>query len=161
MDSTTSIPDQGGPYEYYPLDTTGKALLPDEYEIVVNMRSGQAMLIDWDMREVRAETHFSPIELPLVHLMLDKWPSYMEYERCIRVLFSSNHSHAEQFIECINLARQMKNSAMLDVILQPLRTVLHLCNEHLQVLGVTIAAVYENGYLLMKHKEKGTASADD
>lgn len=153
MDSTTSIPDQHGPYEYYPLETSGKALLSHEHEIVVNRQSGQAMLIDWEMREVRAETCFSPIELPLVHLLLDKWPSYVEYERCIRVLFSSNHSRAEQFIECISLARQMKNSAMLDVILQPLRTVLHLCNEHLQVLGVTIAAVYENGYLLITSQE--------
>jgi hypothetical protein len=154
MDSTTSIPDQRGPYEYYPLETTGQALLPHEYEIVVNRQSGQAMLIDWEMREVRAETHFSPVEIPLVHLMLDKWPSYVEYEKCLRVLFSSNHSRAEQFMECIDLARQMKNNAMLDVILQPLRTVLHLCNEHLQVFGVTIAAVYGNGYLLKKHQER-------
>ncbi|QBD82458.1 hypothetical protein EPA93_43375 [Ktedonosporobacter rubrisoli] len=142
-----------GSYEYYPLETGETALLPQETELVINTRSGHALLIDWERRVVGAEMYFAPFELPLIQILLHAWPSYVEYSKCIRTLIPDPRL-AEQFVQCIGAALETQNKLVLNVALEPLRTVLYGCNERLNVIGLEIAAVYESGYLLTKRHER-------
>ncbi len=149
MDSRHSIHDESN-YEYYPLDVAEHTLHPHEHEIVVNIYTGHAMLIDWEQRQVRADVTFLPHQLPLMLTLLDKWPSYVEYEKLIPLLIR-NPQLAEQIMQCIEIARQQEpaeRTTMLNVMLAPLRDTLQACHERLRSFGIAIVPVYENGYLL-------------
>jgi hypothetical protein len=150
MGRTTSIANLDNQrYTYYPLDAGRDAmLLPDEHEVVVNTLSGLTLLIDWENRRVKAECHFDDLELPLIRLLLDDWPSYTPYEKLFPLLFSD--PVVQQMRSCLLDALERNNKAMLTEILGPLRTVLHRCQDRLSLLDLRIAALYQHGYRLMR-----------
>jgi hypothetical protein len=141
-------------YHYYPLDAGRDiTLLPDEHEVVVNTLSGLTLLIDWERRRVKAECQFDDLELPLIRLLLDDWPSYTPYEKLFPLLFSE--TVAQQMRACLVDAVERNDKAMLNEILGPLRTVLHRCQDRLGLLDLRIAALYQHGYRLVRASSLG------
>jgi hypothetical protein len=163
MDSPNSIsqfdhlPDQfEHPYEYYKLNT-GRSinrLVPEKCEVVLNTNSGLVLLINWEEHRILAETEVNGAVLPILKKLLDDWPSYVEYDRLIRILFAQNETLATQFILCIEDARETQNSTLLDVALQPLRDVLIDCKTEMRWLGIDVTAVIGYGYRLIPLEAK-------
>lgn len=83
MESKGRMPPQGDEhYDYYPLDASdGTALLPEGQELVVHRASGHMLLIDWEMRVVKAEATFDERGCLLLRMLLAAWPAYVPYER--------------------------------------------------------------------------------
>jgi hypothetical protein len=155
MGSTTSIPTLDHQrYHYYLLDAgQGVTLLPEQHAIVLNTLSGLTVLIDWERHKVKAECHFDDLELPLIRLLLDDWPSYTPYEKCFPLLFSD--TVAQQMRSCLLDAQERNDKAMLNEILGPLRTVLLRCQDRLGLFDLRIAALYQQGYRLVRASSLG------
>jgi hypothetical protein len=163
MDSANSIPqfdhlpDQfEHPYEYYRLNT-GRGptrLVPPQCEVVLNTNSGLALLINWEERRVLAETEINGMALPVLKKLFDDWPSYVEYDKLINILFAQNETLATQFLTCIEHAHENQDSTLLAVALQPLRDVLIDCKTELRLLGIDITAVVGYGYRLIPLEAK-------
>jgi hypothetical protein len=163
MDSANSIPrfdhvpDQfEHPYEYYRLNT-GRSinqLVPPQCEVVLNINSGLALLINWEEKRVLAETEVNGQALPVLKKLLDDWPSYVEYDPLISILFAQDETLVTKFMTCIEHARESKDSTLLDVALQPLRDVLMDCKTEMRLLGIDITAVVGYGYRLVPLEAK-------
>ncbi|HLI87673.1 MAG TPA: hypothetical protein VKV37_03215 [Ktedonobacteraceae bacterium] len=166
MGSRNSIPHRdSGPYEYYPLDVREIALIPDEHEIVVNPKNGLALLVDWDLREVRADSQFEPEACKVIMKLLNDWPAFVPYEKLLPLI---SHEAPAQIAERIEAARFADT---LEQVIAPLVTILDQCKPTLARLGLAIYPMLEHGYLLISCNDtsqwngqdegKGTASADD
>ena len=166
MGSTESIfHERSGPYEYYPLDVREIALLPDEHEIVVNPKNGLALLIDWDLREVRADCQFEPQACKVIMKLLNDWPRYVPYEKLLPLIESEPYAEIAERIEAARL------TDTLEPVIAPLVAILDQSKAALAHLGLAIYPMLEHGYLLISCNDtsqwngqdegKGTASADD
>jgi hypothetical protein len=165
MGSTESIfHERSGPYEYYPLDVREIALLPDEHEIVINPKNGLALLIDWDMREVRADTHFEPQACKVIMKLLNDWPAFVPYSKLLPLI---SPAPVPVIIERIEAAREKDT---IEQVIAPLVAILEQCKPALARLGLVAYPMPEQGYLLIsksdpsqqngQDEEQGTANAD-
>jgi hypothetical protein len=132
-----------GPYEYYPLDVRELALLPDEHEVVLNPKNGLALLIDWDMREVRADTHFEPQACKVMMKLLSDWPSFVPYSKLLPLI---SPEPVPVIAERIEAARATDT---LEQVIAPLLAILESCKPALARLGVAVFPMPEQGYLLI------------
>jgi hypothetical protein len=122
----------GTPFEYYPLSTKqGFALLSDEQEIVLNKQSGYMALMDWGYRQFIVDTILLPHEIPLIKLLLDKWPAYVPY-RYLLPLATTEPGDIDTVHDVQRLA--------------PIHETLAACNERLRFLGLQCTETAGNGY---------------
>jgi hypothetical protein len=144
MGSTESIIHQhSGPYEYYPLDVRTFAILPDEHEIVVNPKNGLALLIDWDMREVRADCRFELEAIRVIMKLLSDWPSFVPYSKLLPLI---SPEPVPVIVERIEAARKKDT---LEQVIAPLVAILEKCKPALSRLGLVAYPMPEQGYLLI------------
>jgi hypothetical protein len=145
-------------YEYYPLDAgRGVSLLPTDQELVLNTISGRLTLVDWERRTFRAECLFDDDELPLIKTLLGDWPTYTSY---LRLLVLISEEPAIQINERLEAARASGRREPLDALLHPLRARLKGCQDRLSLFGLKIAAVYQQGYLLIRRAGKMPEGAE-
>jgi hypothetical protein len=166
MGSTESIPHRGsGPYEYYPLDVREIALIPDEHEIVINPNNGLALLVDWDLREVRADSRFEPEACKVIMKLLNDWPAFVPYEKLLPLISNEEPAQIAERIEAARFADTVEQ------VIAPLAAILDKSKPALAHLGLAIYPMLEHGYLLISQSDssqwngqdegKGTANADD
>ena len=150
MENQERMPPQGDEhYDYYPLDASdGTALLPEGQELVVQRASGHILLIDWEVRVVKAEATFDERECLLLRMLLEAWPASVPYERFLTHLTHYTVADLARRIE------QVRTTDLLFPVIQPAQAVLRACQERLQVFGLSLVAVYQHGYLLMRWQEQ-------
>jgi hypothetical protein len=136
-----------GPYEYYPLDVRELALLPDEHEVVLNPKNGLALLIDWDMREVRADTHFEPQACKVMMKLLSDWPSFVPYSKLFPLI---SPEPVPVIVERIETAREKDT---LEQVIAPLVAILEQAKPALSRLGLVAYPMPEQGYLLISKSD--------
>jgi hypothetical protein len=137
-----------GQFAYFPFATEQSRLLPEKYEVVVNRFSGETTLVNWGTESFLVQMRFSDQELPLLLMMMERWPSYVPYEMLLSLI-------TEEEVDSNELAHQIaeareRNEAKLDEICIPLRAILRECRDRLHLLGLDIAAVYQHSYLFVK-----------
>jgi hypothetical protein len=148
MGSTESILHRdSGPYEYYPLDVREIALLPDEHEVVLNPRNGLALLIDWEMREVRADSHFEPQAIPVIMKLLNDWPAFVPYSKLFPLI---SPEPVPVIVERIETAREKDT---LEQVIAPLVAILEQAKPALARLGLVAYPMPEQGYLLISKSD--------
>ncbi|HLI87725.1 MAG TPA: hypothetical protein VKV37_03475 [Ktedonobacteraceae bacterium] len=143
MDSSDSKARRdNGAYKYYPLDVSTIALLPDEHEVVINPKNGLALLVDWGMREIRADSQFEREACRIVMQLLHDWPSFVRYEKLVALI---SDEPPAGIVERIEAARFTDT---LEPVIAPLVAILDKSKPALARLGLLAYPMPEQGYLL-------------
>jgi hypothetical protein len=119
------------------------ALLPDEHEVVLNPRNGLALLIDWEMREVRADTRFEQEAIRVMMKLLNDWPAFVPYSKLFPLI---SPEPVPVIIERIETAREKDTR---EQVIAPLVAILEQCKPALARLGLVAYPMPEQGYLLI------------
>jgi hypothetical protein len=148
MGSTESILHRdSGPYEYYPLDVREIALIPDEHEIAINPRNGLALLVDWDLREVRADCRFEQEACKVIMKLLNDWPAFVPYEKLLPLISDEAPAQIAERIEAARFADTVEQ------VIAPLVAILEQSKPALARLGLVAYPMPEQGYLLISKSD--------
>jgi hypothetical protein len=129
------------PYAYFSMHSSEGSALPNGCSLVVHHLDGRIMLVDWACRIFLAECALTAKELPLILALLNAWPLYCPYAHLLSLLSDESEQSIAKRLDPLYAESFQQDIA-------PVREELKECRHRLALLGLSIRAVYECGYLL-------------
>ena len=120
----------------------GLSLIPGDQELRVHLVSGHFCIVYTSTGQLASEGTFSQEVLPIILVLLNNWPSYVQNHKLMNALGYASGSDADLDDEQHLLVR--------------MRQLIHASVPSLQSIGIDIQAIDDLGYKLSKHTESQT-----
>jgi hypothetical protein len=146
--------------------TDNLSVLPERCSLVVDRLAGTLTLVNWqDEQFLGVCDELTDEQFSLVLTLLEQWPSYVPYEKLLRLIgLELTAQHLEE-LERVRVSgkavesedEQAQNEQArqhLKPVLQTLREEIASCLHALRNLGIDICAVQDHGPLLMRYVDR-------
>lgn len=142
------LPIPGNQFAYFTLAAATIRVLPQQHSLVVNHACGAVILVDWQSQHFLEQIGFTSQELELLTILMDHWPSYVQYEKLLPLVVESHE--VGQRAQAIEYARYGNDQGALDAAVGPLCSVLMPCQDRLHRLGLEIGTIEHYGYRIVR-----------